>query len=87
MKQKSAKHCSICKYGGGKAPTDIEKGALETHKAKNYTDEAKHSAEESKVVLLKKEKDSEEAIATFKLEAEQAKAILRKHIEAAKKLN
>ena len=34
---------------------------------------------------MKTKKDSEEAIAKFKLEAEEAKAILKKHKEAAKK--
>ena len=36
---------------------------------------------------MKTKKDSKEAIAKFKLEADQAKAILKKHKEAAKKLN
>ena len=42
----------------------------------------KHSAEEAKVKLLRTKKDSEEAIAKFKLEAKQAKAIIKKHKEA-----
>ena len=60
---------------------------LETQKAggKKYAKQAKHSAEEAKVILLKTKKDSEEAIAKVKIEAEQAKANLKKHKEAAKK--
>ena len=57
---------------------------LETEEAKNYAKEAKHSAEEAKVILLKTKKGSEEAMAKFKLNAEQAKAVLKKHKEAAK---
>ena len=56
---------------------------LETKEAKHYAEEAKYSAEEAMDKLLKTKKDSEEAIAKFKLEAEQAKAILKKHNEAA----
>ena len=52
---------------------------LETEKAKNYAEEVKHSAEEAKVILLKTKKNSEKVIAKFKLEAEQSKAILKKH--------
>ena len=58
---------------------------LETEKAKNYAEEAKPSAEKTKVILLKIKKNSEDAITQFKLEAEQAKAILKRHKEAAKK--
>ena len=70
-----------------KHPLLLKKTTLETEEAKNYAEEAKHSAEEAKVILLKTKKDSEEAITKFKLEAEQAKAILKKHKEAAKKNN
>ena len=52
---------------------------LETKEAKNYAQEAKHSAKQAKVLLLKTKKDSEEAIAKFKLETQQPKAILKKH--------
>ena len=45
--------------------------------------EANNYAKEAKVILLKIKKYPEEAIAKFKLEAEQAKAILKKHKEAA----
>ena len=68
-----------------KAPTNTEKATLETEEDKNYAEEAKHSAEEAKVILLKTQKDYEEAKAKFKLEAEQAMAILKKHKEAALK--
>ena len=50
-----------------KAPTDTEKTTLETEEAKHDAEEAKHSAEEAKVKLLKPKKDSEEAIAKFKI--------------------
>ena len=62
-----------------KAPTDTENATLETVEAKNYAEEAKHSAEEAKIILLKTKKDYEDAIAKFKLEAEQSKAIMKKH--------
>ena len=67
------------------APTDTENATLETVEAKNYAEEANHSAEEAKIILLKIKKDYEEAIAKFKLEAQQSKAIIKKHKEAAKK--
>ena len=54
-------------------------------KTQNYAEEAKRSAEEAKLILLKTKKDSEEAIARFKLEAEQAMAILKEHKDAALK--
>ena len=47
-----------------------------------YAEEAKHSAEEAKLILLKTKKDSDEAIAKFKLEPEQDMATLKKHKEA-----
>ena len=68
-----------------KAPTDTEKNSFETEQARNYAEEGKHSAEEAKVILLKTKKDSEEAIAKFKVEAKKAMAILKKHKDAALK--
>ena len=53
----------------------IQTCKLDTKEAKNYAEEPKHSAEEANVILLKTKKYSERAIA--KLEAQQAKAILR----------
>ena len=55
--------------------------------SQNCAEEAKHSAEEANVKLLRTKKDSEEAIAKFKLEAEPAKAFLKKHKEADFKKN
>ena len=75
-------------YEAEKAPIDTEIATLQTEEAKKYAEEAKHSAEEAKVILLKNQKkDCEEAIAKLKLEAEKAKAILKKHKEATKKVN
>ena len=62
-----------------KHPLILKKSTLETEEAKNYAEEAKHSAKDAKVILLKTKKDCEEAIAKFKHEDEQAKAILKKH--------
>ena len=55
-----------------KQPLILKKSHLRPKKPKT---QAKHSAEEAKVILLKTKQDSEEAIAKFKLEAAQAKAI------------
>ena len=51
------------------------------------TKEDKHFAEQENAILFKTKKDPEEAIGKFKLDAEQAKAILKKNKEAAKKQN
>ena len=68
-----------------KAPTDTKKAKLDTEEAKHDAEEAKQSSEEAKVILLKTKNYSEEAIAKFKLEAEQPKAILKKDKEATTK--
>ena len=59
-----------------KAPTDTEKTTLDTQGAKHDAEEAKNSAEEAKVKLLKTKNYSEDAMAKFKLKADQPKAIL-----------
>ena len=65
-----------CKYQGGKAITDTEKSTLKADENRIDAEKAKNSAEEAK--------DTEKALAKFKLEAEKAKAILKKHNDAAK---
>ena len=59
-----------------KAPTDTQKATLETVEADNYAKEVNQSAKEAKVITLKTKKDLEKALAKFKVEVEQAKAIL-----------
>ena len=43
-----------------KHPLILEKATLETKEAKNLAKEAKHSAEEEKIILLKTKKDYKE---------------------------
>ena len=70
-----------------KAPTDTQKATLETVEADNYVKEVNQSAKEAKVITLKTKKDLEKALAKFKVEVEQAKAILRIIIKQLKRQN
>ena len=68
-----------------KKPLILNKPTPKTKEAKNAAKEVKHSAVEEKAILLTTQRDFDEPIDKLKLEAEQAKAILKKHTKTAKK--